>query len=269
MDDPLPPAHSRSDRGTSTTVPTGHQHQQDADPPAHKENQVAHEQPAEQLQLEGDHQQEEVPRDHEHSAGCQQPCNSAEHADASHPSSAPSLPSGSRAVAALAALTFPDLKLAHLELLEVDVAVPYAPGFLGFRWGISVVAGISVIWQQGLSGVALCRLLALPIKLCVECASKKPELLPLLTASIAHPAYRHQMFREVPAFLELLNAAAAAGCKPQVCVAWASQHVTNTCCCSHHSSLCAWISCIPLPWQNMTLSSPQPLDLSCLLRFPA
>jgi deoxyinosine 3'endonuclease (endonuclease V) len=48
--------------------------------------------------------------------------------------------STTRAVAALAALSYPELELRHSELLEVDVEVPYVPGFLGFRWELAVAA---------------------------------------------------------------------------------------------------------------------------------
>jgi deoxyinosine 3'endonuclease (endonuclease V) len=36
-------------------------------------------------------------------------------------------------VAALAVLSFPALQLQHVELLELSIAVPYLPSFLGFR----------------------------------------------------------------------------------------------------------------------------------------
>jgi deoxyinosine 3'endonuclease (endonuclease V) len=41
--------------------------------------------------------------------------------------------SAGRAVAALAVMSFPELELTHLELLDVDLNVPYLSGLLGFR----------------------------------------------------------------------------------------------------------------------------------------
>lgn len=62
---------------------------------------------------------------------------------AAHAEPAPAVPTavpaaaaaaaGDRAVAALAVLSFPDLQLCHLELMQVQLALPYLPGFLGFR----------------------------------------------------------------------------------------------------------------------------------------
>lgn len=38
-----------------------------------------------------------------------------------------------QAMAALVVLSFPELQLRHLELMQLPLAVKYLPGFLGFR----------------------------------------------------------------------------------------------------------------------------------------
>jgi deoxyinosine 3'endonuclease (endonuclease V) len=45
----------------------------------------------------------------------------------------PTSPARERAVAALAVLSFPDLQLTHLEVMELRLGVPYLSGLLGFR----------------------------------------------------------------------------------------------------------------------------------------
>jgi len=55
-----------------------------------------------------------------------------------------------RAVAALAALSFPQLEVQHVELVDVEVEVPYAPGFLGFR---EVPAFQELLRRCGAAGV--------------------------------------------------------------------------------------------------------------------
>lgn len=57
---------------------------------------------------------------------------------------------GERAVAALAVMSYPDLVLRHVELMEADVTVPYIPGMLGFRWvySIKLVYFVAPYYQQ-------------------------------------------------------------------------------------------------------------------------
>lgn len=54
---------------------------------------------------------------------------------AEEPTPAAGAAAGDRAVAALAVLSFPDLQLRHLELLELQLSVPYLPGLLAYRQG--------------------------------------------------------------------------------------------------------------------------------------
>ncbi|KAI3424331.1 hypothetical protein D9Q98_009884 [Chlorella vulgaris] len=69
---------------------------------------------------------------------------------AEEPTPAAGAAAGDRAVAALAVLSFPDLQLRHLELLELQLSVPYLPGLLAYR---EVPAYLELLQRAAAAGV--------------------------------------------------------------------------------------------------------------------
>lgn len=116
-------------------------------------------------------------------------------AGAGAPAAAPTTAPAVEAVAALAVLSWPALQLRHLELLPLGPpALPYLPGFLGFRCGC---------FERGKRCV---------VPRCASCPHQSGrQRQPCCQAH--HPSI--PPCREVPAFQELLRRAAARGVHPQ------------------------------------------------------